>query len=129
MKDIIFKKIKIKTATANTDPTDSMIEQPEFYTLKLFDYQKKTIKWLYDTNKKDKKIPKQKKNNYKNRNKQYSEIHVNSRRKKKTRRTRARVGSRESRLAEDQAASLPEPSPSLPAQRRRSLLAAGSWRF
>jgi len=52
----INEEIKIKAAVANTDLTDPMIEQPNYYTLKLFDYQKKTIKWLDDTYKKHKKI-------------------------------------------------------------------------
>lgn len=47
----INELIKIKASQSNTDLTDPIIEDPSFIKLKLFDYQKKTIKWLTDKEK------------------------------------------------------------------------------
>lgn len=45
----INESIKIKSAEANSDPTDPIIEEPTFSKLKLFEYQKRTVKWIVDT--------------------------------------------------------------------------------
>jgi SNF2 family DNA or RNA helicase len=41
--------IKLKSADANADMTDPIIEEPSFTKIRLFDYQKRTVKWMYDT--------------------------------------------------------------------------------
>ena len=45
----INESIKIKSAESNSDPTDPIIEEPNFSKLKLFEYQKRTVKWLVNT--------------------------------------------------------------------------------
>jgi SNF2 family DNA or RNA helicase len=45
-KQNINELIKIKSAESNSDPTDPIIEEPTFSKLKLFEYQKRTVKWL-----------------------------------------------------------------------------------
>ena len=40
--------IKLKAAESNSDPTDPIIEEPTFSKLKLFEYQKRTVKWIVD---------------------------------------------------------------------------------
>jgi len=37
---------------SNTDVTDQIIENPSFTKINLFDYQRKTVKWMYDKEKK-----------------------------------------------------------------------------
>jgi SNF2 family DNA or RNA helicase len=56
VENTINDAVKLKAGNATTDPTDPIIEQPDFTKLKLFDYQKRTINWLLDTEKKHKKI-------------------------------------------------------------------------
>lgn len=48
--------IKLKSIEANTDPTDPIIEEPSFTNLSLFQYQKRTIKWILDTELQKRKI-------------------------------------------------------------------------
>lgn len=48
--------VKLKSANANADPTDPIIEQPNFAKLNMFDYQKRTLNWLVETEKRNKKI-------------------------------------------------------------------------
>ena len=48
-KSNINELIKIKSAESNSDPTDPIIEEPTFSNLKLFEYQKRTVKWIVDT--------------------------------------------------------------------------------
>lgn len=45
----INEKVKAKAAEATADPTDKIIENPQFTKIKLFDYQRRTVKWMYDT--------------------------------------------------------------------------------
>ena len=52
----IIEIIKIKSAESNADPTDPIIEEPTFSKLKLFEYQKRTVKWMYDTEKNKTKL-------------------------------------------------------------------------
>lgn len=52
----INELVKLKSANANADPTDPIIEQPQFAKLNMFDYQKRTLKWLVETEKRNKKI-------------------------------------------------------------------------
>ena len=52
----INEMIKIKSAEANSDPTDPIIEEPTFSKLKLFEYQKRTVKWIVDTEIKQNKL-------------------------------------------------------------------------
>jgi SNF2 family DNA or RNA helicase len=52
----LVKLIKLKSADANADPTDPIIEQPTFAKLNMFDYQKRTLNWLVETEKRNKKI-------------------------------------------------------------------------
>ncbi len=54
--ETILTTIKLKSSTANTDPTDPIIKQPDFTKLKLFDYQKQTINWLMNTENKHNKL-------------------------------------------------------------------------
>ena len=49
IKKNINETIKIKSADSNSDPTDPIIEEPTFSKLKLFEYQKRTVKWLVNT--------------------------------------------------------------------------------
>jgi hypothetical protein len=52
----INELIKIKAENATTDQTEPIIEQPSFAKLNLYNYQKRTIHWLLETEKKNKKI-------------------------------------------------------------------------
>jgi len=52
----INELIKLKSANANADLTDPIIEQPSFSKLKMFDYQKRTLNWLVNAEKCNKKI-------------------------------------------------------------------------
>lgn len=52
----INELVKLKSANANADPTDPIIEQPSFAKLNMFDYQKRTLNWLVNTEKRNKKI-------------------------------------------------------------------------
>ena len=48
--DKLENLIKISTGS-NTDITDQIIENPSFTKINLFDYQRKTVKWMYDKEK------------------------------------------------------------------------------
>ncbi len=52
----INELVKLKSANANADPTDPIIEQPSFAKLNMFDYQKRTLNWLVETEKRNKKL-------------------------------------------------------------------------
>jgi SNF2 family DNA or RNA helicase len=52
----INESIKIKSTEANSDPTDPIIEEPTFSKLKLFEYQKRTVKWIVNTEINQKKL-------------------------------------------------------------------------
>jgi SNF2 family DNA or RNA helicase len=44
----IEKELIHKCKDSNTDLTDSIIHNPDFCKLQLFNYQKRTVKWMYD---------------------------------------------------------------------------------
>ena len=42
-------QITSNASKSNTDITDPIIENPEFTQINLFDYQRRTVKWMLDT--------------------------------------------------------------------------------
>jgi SNF2 family DNA or RNA helicase len=49
IKKNINELIKVKSIESNSDPTDPIIKEPTFSKLKLFEYQKRTVKWIVNT--------------------------------------------------------------------------------